>query len=1031
MLKTIKKALLLSSFAFSSVLPMRQVGQVALVNVFPKRQVAQIAVARMVNQSASFHNSSVARFPFIFGTLVATMMPLVVFDESVNKSHDEFINESHNQFVNESHDQSVREFNDQFVNESHDQFANNFVAMDCKCDKSDCRVYLDPKNGDAYLAINGADFPDSSSVGAVCSNPSSGSNRSSSNNSQQEQYLSESSHNYKVKEIQRTFFENVKKQVFYYYENFSTIVQDKIAEFVKSCSSSSRQELSDKKADLEQPLPALKTKLLSLTQQNFRIDLFINPEKYGETRGSALRDAQNSWTPQDYYKAKEALDLKLEIESREAAIEECNWRISRFEQEVRDSISSKLENESIDTIEKEITDLATNKGKFDRSVVQVQKDLSKLKSSLYTVEKQLRYFYEERTWVGRWFNKSTINSLWTERTALKEQIAQKTEDLQILKDSQKECDVQLKQAQKIAGEKIKIASQEAQALQDKQEQEAIALHDQTVRGHQDLGDFYSINEEGRNDLQEALDETIKQGYMPYDQQYNLTPQVADILAAHGIDPKDYLGVHGTALQQYLHGRTCDILSQAATLQAQLPYKSTLISTVVYAADAAHDANKNNEVLLASQLTDVAYLVGKLAQEITTAVMPYAQAVVSGLVKGVILDNIDMVVHFDETIKGLGKALYYVSETLVLNDPDMVSECPEIYEPMRDKRNAKVVAVLKTLGEKIENSTGPERLEALVRFGSNIKSADKIIQAVGGACGIIRSQAKGMRTLEGIASLAEDQGIAREVMQAAEQLELVAQEKVAKSLAGELMEAGKNGGKVASGSKGTQQSSVRCKILSLEDAFDQLKKFGYKISKEKPDLLNNIDYYLKQACAKVNTKIESALLEECKKMQQIAGSAEMSVCMDLEHMVNVEYKLIKDGEGAFHTVKLTGGHLAGTMSKLEKEGLVAIESFLEFGNGCKEYKVKDLCTGGKFTHSEFPPHWTVEKIAQETKAACEEAMRNGLLNPEVVRPLKVMTHDGFELQIITNLEPLNHTCAAIENTINRHVVTAYPNYTGVR
>ena len=59
------------------------------------------------------------------------------------------------------------------------------------------------------------------------------------------------------------------------------------------------------------------------------------------------------------------------------------------------------------------------------------------------------------------------------------------------------------------------------------------------------------------------------------------------------------------------------------------------------------------------------------------------------------------------------------------------------------------------------------------------------------------------------------------------------------------------------------------------------------------------------------------------------------------------------------------------------------------------------------------------------------MRNGSLTPEIVKPLKVMTHDGFELQIITDLEPLNHSCVPIENTINRHVVTARPNYTGVQ
>ncbi|MCX5923796.1 MAG: hypothetical protein NTU89_04535, partial [Candidatus Dependentiae bacterium] len=272
---------------------------------------------------------------------------------------------------------------------------------------------------------------------------------------------------------------------------------------------------------------------------------------------------------------------------------------------------------------------------------------------------------------------------------------------------------------------------------------------------------------------------------------------------------------------------------------------------------------------------------------------------------------------------------------------------------------------------------------------------------------------------------------QELTKTVQKIEHAAQENIAKNLAAELMEAEKGiekAGKVASGSKATPSLPVRCKVLSFQDSFDQLKKFGYKISVNKSDLLNNIDYYLKQACAKVNTKIEAALLEEYKTMQQIAGNAEMSVCMDLEHTVNIKYKLILDESKSFYTVDLKGGHLAGTMTKLEQEGLVAIESFLEFGNGCVEYKMKDLCTGGKFTHTEFPSHWNVEKIAQETKVACENAMRNGLLTPKSVKPLYITTSDDFTLQIITNTNPLNHTCAAIENTLNRHVVTAHPIYT---
>jgi hypothetical protein len=104
-----------------------------------------------------------------------------------------------------------------------------------------------------------------------------------------------------------------------------------------------------------------------------------------------------------------------------------------------------------------------------------------------------------------------------------------------------------------------------------------------------------------------------------------------------------------------------------------------------------------------------------------------------------------------------------------------------------------------------------------------------------------------------------------------------------------------------------------------------------------------------------------------------------------------------------------------------------DSIIEFGNGCKQYKVKDLLSGSKFTHTEFPSSWDAEKIARETTRLTENAIANGLLNES--KPLYVMTEDGFKLKIITNIEPLNHTCELIENTINRHIVTSHPVYKG--
>ena len=105
----------------------------------------------------------------------------------------------------------------------------------------------------------------------------------------------------------------------------------------------------------------------------------------------------------------------------------------------------------------------------------------------------------------------------------------------------------------------------------------------------------------------------------------------------------------------------------------------------------------------------------------------------------------------------------------------------------------------------------------------------------------------------------------------------------------------------------------------------------------------------------------------------------------------------------------------------------IKDFEKFGTGCVEYHVEDLFSGRMFKHTEFPPFWNIEKIAQEMKNICENAMKDELWTTQRKKPFTATTSDGFELKIITDPNPLIHNCTAIENTTNRHIVTAHPIY----
>jgi hypothetical protein len=110
----------------------------------------------------------------------------------------------------------------------------------------------------------------------------------------------------------------------------------------------------------------------------------------------------------------------------------------------------------------------------------------------------------------------------------------------------------------------------------------------------------------------------------------------------------------------------------------------LLESIADFADAAYQANKRNQILLASQLMDVDWIALRLSRDIATAALPYAQGVVYGIAYGT-LDVLHMAKHPIETCKDLCKAIGFVLETTALNCSEVVLEYPEIYEPKRDEK----------------------------------------------------------------------------------------------------------------------------------------------------------------------------------------------------------------------------------------------------------------------------------------------------------------------------------------------------------
>lgn len=437
--------------------------------------------------------------------------------------------------------------------------------------------------------------------------------------------------------------------------------------------------------------------------------------------------------------------------------------------------------------------------------------------------------------------------------------------------------------------------------------------------------------------------------------------------------------------------------------------SQLVHAIVACADAALQANKAEQIAVLTEFLKIDYGLFDVMHNFCTAYGKCLVAGAHGVVAG-LGDAVHAVVHLDQTIIGMAKSVYYVLETAALNDIRVGMICSQDLQTQRDQRNKEIRQGLAILTDQFTKSTPPEKLEALTRFCTDWCVSGKIMHGVGATLGLVRSQARNLRTLEAATQmLGEDQALHKvaaeigEIEQTVAKYDGVVQEKLAE--------------KVADVAKNMPKS---CKIWTLEKTVAEWKQCGGKISQNNAVLKNNMEYWLQQFIKDTHITIEQAILDECKNIKQLVGNIEMQTCIDIEHIANPQLKLVLDKSGTYYQMQFDGGHLAGTARKLEQAGFIKIKSYEKFANGCIEYQLQYPYSNASFIHTEFAPHWTVERIVQETKIAFTQLISEHATSPNFADTVKII--DSFDLRIVVNSNPKNHTCMN-----NQHVITAHPIY----
>lgn len=136
----------------------------------------------------------------------------------------------------------------------------------------------------------------------------------------------------------------------------------------------------------------------------------------------------------------------------------------------------------------------------------------------------------------------------------------------------------------------------------------------------------------------------------------------------------------------------------------------------------------------------------------------------------------------------------------------------MYIPLRDQRNAEIIEGLTALGSAFAKTTGPQRVEGLIRFCANFYVPGKIMQAVGAAVGVIQSQVTVVRSVEAVVAIAGDslgaQEVACGIAKTIQKMESIAQENIVQKTAKKLLGAEKQFDKSAKPVSGQSVEKIR-------------------------------------------------------------------------------------------------------------------------------------------------------------------------------------------------------------------------------
>ena len=608
------------------------------------------------------------------------------------------------------------------------------------------------------------------------------------------------------KQNKKAALDHAKTQISDFIYHLNQISENLSHTFFDPCKPLSYDQATEKKEDLVKALQRLEREFVE--KRELEIDYVVDQYRQHSFLPGLNNDA---CTIKDCSKLFKALNQKCEVDAIKVAIYKYDATIQKLEQDYQDRCKKTTTAELEQTV---IPELGASQKAVARSIAQEKINLSQAKKTMVDINNQQEIF-DNRSVIskiaGFITRDHTKTHLQKATTDANDKIIGLQKKLESLEHKNSMYLSQLACAQKVAElqkqEAKRAAEQEAQLAKEKAEQEALRAQEQkSVLQHNDQEIIkYRIVVEGQvvecfrdkeflqkqyqalstdfckntdnallQQRYDALQKTVEQNFMQYEQRYALSVQAMGYLQSQGLHPADYAVCLGTALQQQLHAEVCQIFEQLAQQQNNRFFACDAMNF----ADAAHDQNKIEQIPVATTLSDIAWTLAGIPLGIAESAK----------------DALLLPVHLPEIIKGLGKAIYFVAETMMFNDAEAFGSSLALQHA--DERNELikqgVIQAAATVVNAVEHASWHDRCKGATRLIADFYVPGKIYSAVGHLFAGVVAQSKNVRNLENAASMMDHEfgfeQIVEEVLQTTKSLEPTTPEGLKGQILAEFMEA---------------------------------------------------------------------------------------------------------------------------------------------------------------------------------------------------------------------------------------------------